>query len=178
MFDRKFRPMSQYQYRIENNIHGRSTEMSIFGTDILIKVYISNDFHARNRRHFLLSLYHKILPFLDFAHESKIHHNHHIDDYTGIEKIERLSLKQGVCIKKEKHKIGYLIRGIRTRLGKTQVEFAKFLNIEPTYLSKIEKGHRIASRKIVKKMAEMKNAPEFKNPEAFMKKPKVKLLNF
>ena len=82
----------------------------------------------------------------------------------GKDEFSTLSTRQGIDVVNDTAQIGYFIRGIRTKLGKTQKEFAHELSITSTYLSKIEKGYRTASPKIMRRIYKMKNAPEIGYP--------------
>jgi DNA-binding XRE family transcriptional regulator len=165
MQGKKERPMTQFTYREQFNVLTRSTELSVIGNHgVVLKCYISNRYSARNRRQFLLSVYSRVLPLFEFVDESTIHHSHHIDDFTTFDKVRIQSTKQAILIEGEQGKLGYLIRGIRSKLNMTQKDFSKELGITRTYLSKIEKGHVLPSRKILKKLEQMKNAPEVLYP--------------
>lgn len=160
--------LNHYQFRTEFKVEGHSTELCINGSGFALRCYIANDLSARNRRQFLLSMYLRLAPLFELIEYSRIHHFHHINDFTGRENANILSDKQAINIDTSIGKQAYLIRGIRTKSGKTQLEFAKELGIEPTYLSKIEKGKKIPSRKLLLKIFEMKSASEINIPEALL----------
>ena len=65
------------------------------------------------------------------------------------------SLKQGIPIDKSKTQLGFLIREKRTSLGLNQETFAKLLQIERTYVSKLEHGLANPSLALMRKIHEL-----------------------
>ena len=145
-------------YEAKVKMSRKFTEMVIEGNSIYIQCVIRNNSGTRNRRQFLLTIYHAIAPHLDFVRRSTIHH-YHLDspDIFNRDEFAQLSTRQGISIAEDgQGQLGYFIRGVRTKLGMTQKEFAKDLGIATTYLSSIEKGKRTPSQKIVRKIYEYK----------------------
>jgi DNA-binding XRE family transcriptional regulator len=136
------------------------TELAVSGSGFAFECRVSNGLSTRNRRQLLLTIYNAISPHLDFISRSTIHHEHHdpVDIY-GRDEFAMLSTRQGIHITDDQTKLGYFIRGIRTKLGKTQKEFSVELGISSNYLSLIEKGNRTPSSKIVRKIQNLKPDP-------------------
>ena len=53
--------------------------------------------------------------------------------------------------------VGSLIKRLRNSIGITQQKLADLCNIDVTYLSKIENGHVLPSKKLILKLAEIFN---------------------
>lgn len=163
-----FKPNFKPAYKIKIKNEKKWSELNIQGTYIHFKCVIGSPYNTRNRRQFLLTIYQAITPHLDLIKRSSIHHStQHSPDIFGKDEFATLSIKQGIDVINDEAMIGYFIRGIRTKLGKTQEEFARELAISTSYLSKMEKGHRMASPKIMRKFYEIKKASENIFPEAF-----------
>jgi DNA-binding transcriptional regulator YiaG len=154
-------------YKIKIKNEKKWSELNIQSTYIHFQCVIGSPYNTRNRRQFLLTIYQAIMPHLDLIKRSSIHHStQHSPEIFGKDEFATLSIKQGIDVVNDETKIGYFIRGIRTKLGKTQVDFARELSVSVSYLSKMERGRRMASPRIMRKIYEMKKASENTFPEA------------
>lgn len=104
-----------------------------------------------------MRIYNAILPHLESVEKSWIHHDHHLHkiDIFNHDELVELSLRQGLAVTDSSKELGYFIRGIRTKLSKTQEEFAKELGISSNYLSLLERAKRTPSRKLIQKISEI-----------------------
>lgn len=138
----------------------KHSTLKIAGNQIYFQCVVNSAYSTRNRRQLLMTIYQAVLPHLEFVARSSIHHSHHpFPEVYNSDEFAVLSTKQGIHVTNDRSRLGYFIRGIRTKIGMTQVQFADDLSITPSYLSKIEKGHRTPSPKMLLKIYKMKNAP-------------------
>jgi DNA-binding XRE family transcriptional regulator len=129
----------------------------IRGTGIRITVEISSRHNKAYRRNFLNAFNKAVYREMKFMRSHCIVHDDTSDlNYTR-DFLRNWSLKQGIPVDKTRTQLGFLIREKRTSLGLNQETFAKLLQIERTYVSKLEHGFANPSLALMKKIHELQS---------------------